>query len=169
MLFRSHQLKTTLKNNNNIIIITERSIHTDREVFAKMLYDQKNMSKIEYEIYNKWFEQFLEECKIDGIIYVNTSPIKCLERINKRNRKGEDNMSIDYLKDCNTYHNDWIDTSDIDNIILDGNEEIPLKGDSRIFYAHKSQSQFKLIHPKEHDFFEACREKLGWSLDISKK
>ena len=49
-------------------------------------------------------------------------------------------------------------------IILDGNEEIPLKGDSRIFYAHKSQSQFKLIHPKEHDFFEACRGKLNWSI-----
>tara|TARA_A100001015_G_scaffold309320_1_gene408581 strand:- start:1059 stop:1772 length:714 start_codon:yes stop_codon:yes gene_type:complete len=119
---RLHQLKTTLKNNNNIIIITERSIHTDREVFAKMLYDQKNMSKIEHEIYNKWFDQFLEECKIDGIIYVNTSPIKCLQRINKRNRKGEDNMSIDYLKDCNTYHDNWIETSDIDNLILDGNE-----------------------------------------------
>ena len=49
-------------------------------------------------------------------------------------------------------------------IILDGNQEIPLKGDSRIFYAHKSQSQFKLIHPKEHDFFEACRGKLNWSI-----
>ena len=31
-------------------------------------------------------------------------------------------MSIDYLKDCNTYHNDWIEKSDIDNLILDGNE-----------------------------------------------
>jgi NAD+ kinase len=25
----------------------------------------------------------------------------------------------------------------------------------------------KLVHPKKNDFFEACREKLGWSLDIS--
>jgi len=27
----------------------------------------------------------------------------------------------------------------------------------------------RLVHPKNNDFFEACREKLGWSLDISKK
>ena len=26
----------------------------------------------------------------------------------------------------------------------------------------------KLVHPKDNDFFEACREKLGWSLNISK-
>jgi len=26
-----------------------------------------------------------------------------------------------------------------------------------------------LVHPKDNDFFEACREKLGWSLSISKK
>jgi NAD+ kinase len=26
----------------------------------------------------------------------------------------------------------------------------------------------KLVHPEDNDFFEACREKLGWSLNISK-
>jgi len=29
------------------------------------------------------------------------------------------------------------------------------------------QNTLKLVHPKNNDFFEACREKLGWSLDIS--
>tara|TARA_B100000767_G_C19708357_1_gene511606 strand:- start:77 stop:967 length:891 start_codon:yes stop_codon:yes gene_type:complete len=32
----------------------------------------------------------------------------------------------------------------------------------------KMQNTLKLVHPKNNDFFEACREKLGWSLDISK-
>jgi len=31
----------------------------------------------------------------------------------------------------------------------------------------KMQNTLKLVHPKNNDFFEACREKLGWSLDIS--
>jgi NAD+ kinase len=30
------------------------------------------------------------------------------------------------------------------------------------------EKTLKLIHPKDNDFFEACREKLGWSLSISK-
>jgi NAD+ kinase len=29
------------------------------------------------------------------------------------------------------------------------------------------EKSLKLVHPKNNDFFEACREKLGWSLDIS--
>ena len=31
----------------------------------------------------------------------------------------------------------------------------------------KMNNTLKLVHPKKNDFFEACREKLGWSLDIS--
>tara|TARA_B100001059_G_scaffold105507_1_gene105135 strand:+ start:311 stop:1177 length:867 start_codon:yes stop_codon:yes gene_type:complete len=31
----------------------------------------------------------------------------------------------------------------------------------------KMGNTLKLVHPKKNDFFEACREKLGWSLDIS--
>ena len=33
----------------------------------------------------------------------------------------------------------------------------------------KTKKTLKLVHPKDNDFFEACREKLGWSLNISKK
>jgi len=33
----------------------------------------------------------------------------------------------------------------------------------------KMEKTLKLVHPKDNDFFEACREKLGWSLSISKK
>ena len=33
----------------------------------------------------------------------------------------------------------------------------------------KINKTLKLFHQKDNDFFEACREKLGWSLDISKK
>ena len=30
-------------------------------------------------------------------------------------------------------------------------------------------SSLKIIHPSNNDFYEACREKLGWSLDITAK
>ena len=33
----------------------------------------------------------------------------------------------------------------------------------------KMDNKLRLVHPLNNDFFEACREKLGWSLDISKK
>jgi NAD+ kinase len=32
----------------------------------------------------------------------------------------------------------------------------------------KMKKTLQLVHPVDNDFFEACREKLGWSLNISK-
>ena len=30
----------------------------------------------------------------------------------------------------------------------------------------KADKSFTLIHPQDHDFFNACRTKLGWSLEV---
>ena len=32
---------------------------------------------------------------------------------------------------------------------------------------HQDERCLKIIHPTDNDFYEACREKLGWSLDIT--
>jgi len=45
------------------IIFTERSMYTDKNVFAKMLYDNNKMDTIEYQIYLKWFDEFSETIK----------------------------------------------------------------------------------------------------------
>ena len=39
---------------------------------------------------------------------MKTEPEICLQRIIKRDRKGE-TISLDYLKKCHSYHNDWLD------------------------------------------------------------
>ncbi len=57
------------KYGKNIIIISERSLWTDKNVFAKMLYDEKKISTIDFQIYNKWFDEFTNEFPINGIIY----------------------------------------------------------------------------------------------------
>ena len=41
------------------------------------------------------------------------------------------------------------------------------KGDS--IKIRRSSSELILIHPKDHDFFSACRNKLGWSSKIAKE
>jgi len=53
-------------------------------------------------------------------------------------------------------------------ICADGQEDIcaPYKEDIKI---SKMEDKLRLVHPLDNDFFEACREKLGWSLDISKQ
>jgi len=49
---------------------------------------------------------------------------------------------------------------------MDSHDSLTLKiGD--IISIRKSKSQLTLIHPKDHDFFSACRNKLGWSSSIA--
>ncbi|MDA0976808.1 MAG: NAD(+)/NADH kinase [Proteobacteria bacterium] len=53
-------------------------------------------------------------------------------------------------------------------ICADGQDDISVPYIKDITIS-KMKETLRLVHPKNNDFFEACREKLGWSLDISKK
>jgi deoxyadenosine/deoxycytidine kinase len=122
---RLKKLMDKIKENpSDVVIITERSIETDRNVFAKMLYEDNLISSIEWETYNYWFNTFKDISKVDIIIYIKTSSSKCLERINKRNRSEESSINIEYLDKCNKYHDEWL--SDINNITIDGHDSIDI-------------------------------------------
>jgi deoxyadenosine/deoxycytidine kinase len=104
---------------HDIVIITERSIFTDREIFAKMLYEDNTMEHIFYLIYLKWFDEF-KTFDLNGIIYVQTLPETCEERVVKRNRKGEQGIPLEYLEKCNSYHEQWINNVNVPVLYLDG-------------------------------------------------
>ncbi|MEC7805442.1 MAG: NAD(+)/NADH kinase [Pseudomonadota bacterium] len=54
-------------------------------------------------------------------------------------------------------------------IIIDGNEEIKVEEGLSTFKIQKSAKGFKLLHPLNHDFYTACRDKLNWSLSKDEK
>jgi deoxyadenosine/deoxycytidine kinase len=122
---RLRKLLQVLENSNeNNIIICERSIYTDKYVFAKMLYQQGFIKEIEWQTYNYWFDTFRQQTLPDTIIYVKTDPIICSNRIRKRNRNGEDLIAIEYLNHCHEIHEEWL-RDNINNIItIDGNIEL---------------------------------------------
>ena len=105
---RLRNLLETIKKNPNKIIITERSIYTDKYVFAQMLFDSGKISDIEFQTYNYWFDTFKSQTSIDIILYVNTEPEECMNRIKTRNRSEESNVELDYLKDCHNKHINWL-------------------------------------------------------------
>lgn len=116
---RLKQLKDALKKNYDFII-TERNIYTDKMVFAKMLYDSGKIEDIEYNIYNKWFNNFLEDIPPIYIVYIKTEPNIAHNRVIKRARPGE-LITLDYLSECNNYHEKWLKNSVNKMLILDGN------------------------------------------------
>tara|TARA_Y100000389_G_C17422678_1_gene497665 strand:- start:902 stop:1606 length:705 start_codon:yes stop_codon:yes gene_type:complete len=118
-------LRNALKEDYDIIF-TERSIYTDKNVFAQMLYDYRKMSNTEFLIYSKWFNEFSDVIENIKTVYIRTLPEICEKRVLKRARPGE-NIPLLYLKDCHHYHDIWlnnpeqIETGKV--LIIDGNEE----------------------------------------------
>jgi len=103
---RLKQLRTALSENYDIII-TERCVHTDKEVFARMLYDSGKIEEIEFAIYNKWFAYFLEDIPKISVIYIQTEPAIAHNRVIQRARQGEF-ISLDYLTECHNCHERWL-------------------------------------------------------------
>ena len=44
------------------VFFCERSLDSDKEIFAQMLYDDGMMDDIIFEIYNSSFQEYLKEC-----------------------------------------------------------------------------------------------------------
>jgi deoxyadenosine/deoxycytidine kinase len=104
-------------------IITERCVGTDRNVFSKMLYDKGDIEHDEYIIYQKWYEEFISDVPIGAIVYIKASPETCLERVNIRAREGE-NIPLEYLKECDKYHDDWINSEHIPKLVIDADIDL---------------------------------------------
>jgi len=116
-----------INKQNKYIIITERSLYTDKFVFAKMLYDQGKIEDVMYQIYLNWFDEFAKDFPVNDVIYVNTDPTKCYERIHKRARVGEEVIPLEYLTACHDYHNAFLnETTGIKatQLVLNGNLDI---------------------------------------------
>jgi len=122
-------IRKEIKKNPNAIFISERSLFTDKLVFAKMLFDSGNIELVNYKIYLKWFDTFAEDFPISKVIYVNTDPEICHMRIEKRSRTGESNIPLEYLQNCHKYHNNMLDVNSSDcvcknQLVLNGNVDM---------------------------------------------
>jgi deoxyadenosine/deoxycytidine kinase len=107
-------------------IICERSFMTDLEIFAKSLYEQNNFSDIEWAVYVKWHKlaQSIIDVKLDGIIYIRSSPEVCIRRIQQRARESEDAIDASYIHLIHKKHEEWLmdpARNTLPMMVIDGN------------------------------------------------
>ena len=122
-------LQDAVALNPDAIIVTERSLDTDRYVFAKMLYDDGFIEDVLMQIYLKWFDHFIKDIRIENIIYIDSTPDKCLERIAIRSRPGEEGIELAYLSKCDEYYKAMMSMYSESNILtLNGNIDYDNKG-----------------------------------------
>lgn len=116
-------LKRALESNYDVIV-TERSLATDKNVFCQMLYDSNKIKDVEFQIYNKWFDEFQREFPDENIVYIQTDPEVACDRVSIRNREGE-SIPLEYLAECHNYHEKWIRSFPKTSVLtLNGNQDI---------------------------------------------
>lgn len=89
-------------------VVQDRTVYEDAEVFARNLYQQGQMSERDYATYRSLYEgvrAFLPPP--DLIIYLKASVGTLAERISRRGRPYELQISIDYLTQLNRLYNKW--------------------------------------------------------------
>jgi deoxyadenosine/deoxycytidine kinase len=134
-LFQSIVFKTRLqvldKPQEKTFRFSERSLWTDRYVFGKACMESNLMNELEKNSYLSWFD-WLENkfysgthCrKPDGIIYLQCSPNKCLERMMNRARNEEVGVSLDYLTTLHENHENWFKNWDkTPLLVIDNNQD----------------------------------------------
>lgn len=95
------------------VIITERSVLTDRHVFADMLHDDGIIDDLEWRLYLKWYEAYASEIPVKGLIHLNTSARTSSDRIKIRAREGEEGIELAYLEQLDAQHNKWVASTDL--------------------------------------------------------
>lgn len=109
------------------IILTERSILTDKYVFAEMLRHSGDIDALEWDLYNSWFDTFGSKLPTKAVIYISTSAETAKKRIGIRNRAGEDLISLDYLNLLDEQHKKWIHNTELPTLILSTEDGIPVE------------------------------------------
>jgi deoxyadenosine/deoxycytidine kinase len=88
------------------IVIVERSPISNIAVFAQMLYDDKIISEVEWSVLKYMANGMM--MPVDKIVYLKSEPAKCLERVQMRNREGEEHIDLKYLKRVHNQYEDWL-------------------------------------------------------------
>ena len=105
---RFNQIQKISESNN--VVIQDRSIYEDYEVFTKTLYDSGVLMEREFNNYKRLYNTILKYInEPDLLIYLRNLNIeKIISNIDKRSRKFEKAIDKEYLKKLNIYYENWI-------------------------------------------------------------
>ncbi|XP_021584804.2 deoxyguanosine kinase, mitochondrial isoform X2 [Ictidomys tridecemlineatus] len=92
--------------------IFERSVYSDRYIFAKNLFENGSLSDIEWHIYQDWhtflLQEFASRLSLHGFIYLQATPQVCLKRLHRRSREEEKGIELAYLEQLHGQHEAWL-------------------------------------------------------------
>nr|XP_020458157.1 deoxycytidine kinase-like isoform X1 [Monopterus albus] len=101
-----------LNSEGSPVQVYERSVYSDRYIFALNMFELGCINSTEWAVYQDWHsllvEQFGHQVELEGIIYLSAPPKKCMERLEQRGRPEEKGVKLDYLEKLHIQHERWL-------------------------------------------------------------
>lgn len=88
----------------------ERSIFSAKYIFVENLFKSGKMPEVDYAVLSEWFDWISTNISLplDLIVYLQTSPHICHERLKRRCREEEKVIPLDYLESIHQLYEDWL-------------------------------------------------------------
>jgi len=100
-------------------LIQDRTIYEDAYIFAPNLHAMGLMSTRDFENYFTLFNMLSSLIQPpDLVIYLRASVPTLVKQIQKRGRRYEDNIRLDYLKRLNERYEAWIDSYNMGRLLI---------------------------------------------------
>jgi len=100
-------------------LVQDRTIYEDAFIFAPNLHAMGLMSTRDFENYFTLFSMLNSLIQPpDLVIYLRASVPTLVKQIQKRGRKYEDNIRLDYLKRLNERYEAWIETYKLGKMLI---------------------------------------------------
>ncbi|KAJ8249412.1 hypothetical protein GJAV_G00234520 [Gymnothorax javanicus] len=88
----------------------ERSIYSAKYIFVENLHRSGKMPDVDFIVLSEWFEWITRNIYIpvDLIVYLQTTPQTCYDRLKERCREEEKTIPIEYLEAIHQLYEDWL-------------------------------------------------------------
>jgi deoxyadenosine/deoxycytidine kinase len=115
--------------------IQDRTIYEDAEIFARTLHERGAMTRVDYDNYTALFGVLMRYLrKPDLIIYLRAGEESLMERIRRRGRASERDISPEYIAQLNRAYDDWMRRARGEFEVLEiDTDQVPLQGSTPAF------------------------------------
>ncbi|KAM4721475.1 thymidine kinase 2, mitochondrial [Rhinophrynus dorsalis] len=88
----------------------ERSIYSAKYIFVENLFRSGKMPEVDHAVLTEWFEWIVKniDLSVDLIVYLQTSPETCYQRLKRRCREEERVIPLEYLYAIHSLYEEWL-------------------------------------------------------------